>query len=169
MNIVKIFSHLFKIWIYHWVPVCNFSGVLVTTKCADSWDLLSRAFPKSEVDLLPDLFILAWPKWLEWLLSRRSCSILTQGLQCPPSSGEKKIKRAQPTFYLMLQHFLAMSWEQLLRQQPISGSISLLGVQPQTRTISWNFIPGKEPKSSLLLKRSFPGLCQWRLCKLAEI
>lgn len=89
MNIVKIFSHLFKIWIYHWVPVCQFSGVSVTTKCADSWDLLSRAFSKSEASLLPDLFILAWPL-IEVTSVKKAMSHFVQGLQCPPSSWKKK-------------------------------------------------------------------------------
>lgn len=47
----------------------------------------------------------------------------TYSLQYPPSPGKKK---AQFTLYLMLQHFLAISWEQLLRHQHISGSVSIL-------------------------------------------
>lgn len=64
--------------------------------------------------------------WFDWLLEERG----QEGL-IAYSILHLQGKRAQPTSHLMLQHFLAFSWEQLLRHQHISGCFHLWSAVPE--------------------------------------
>lgn len=162
---MKIFSYLFKTRIYHWIPICQYSGFSDNKMCRQLRPSVQRFLQEWGQSLARFIYFDLAIDWSDFCQEGhvpfwfRACNVLH--LQA------RKKKKHSPLYIWCCSIFLPWVENSYWDTSPLVAPFPSFKCSSKTM-ISWHFILGKEPKSLLAVKRSFPGICQWGLCKLAE-